>query len=240
MGETQIGESDPFIEFYPKASADYGHGHTFMDTFDADQFSLEHQTNLFYPFASKAEWEFAAWLANSGLSMAAINKCLSLDIICLSPDSQQVLTLSQIKSLVLSFRTARVLRKLIELLPSGPQWKCRTIKPELPVKHDLQLFYRDAIECLQHLIHSPSINGQMEFVPKKIYSAADRMERIYTEWLTGDRAWELQVCTIARSRTIDQFTFRMLFPMAQLFSASFFRLTKRISPKSGTVKHTRF
>ena len=29
-------------------------------------------------------------------------------------------------------------------------------------------------------------NLQMEFVLKKIYSAADRMERIYTEWLTGD------------------------------------------------------
>ena len=80
----------------------------------------------------------------------------------------------------------------------------------------------------------------MEFVLKKIYSTADRMECIYTEWLTGDRAWELQVCTITRSRTIDQFTFRMLFPMAQLFSALFFHLTIHISPKSGTVKHTRF
>ncbi|KIK12076.1 hypothetical protein PISMIDRAFT_121497, partial [Pisolithus microcarpus 441] len=56
----------------------------------------------------------------------------------------------------------------------------------------LQVFYRDAIECLQHLIHSPSNSGQVHFVPKKIYSAADCMQCIYTDWLTGDRAWELQ------------------------------------------------
>ena len=108
----------------------------------------------------------------------------------------------QIKSLMLSFRTARALRKLIELLPSGPQWKRRSIKPESPAKHDFQLFYRDAIECLQHLIHSPSIKGQIEFVPKKIYSAADRMERVYTEWLTGNRAWELQVRTITGNNAV--------------------------------------
>ena len=91
--ETQIGEPDSFTEWYPGASVNYGGGHTFMDTFDADQFSSERQSNLFYPFASKAEWEFASWLANSGLSMAAIDKCLALDIVCSSPHSQRALTL---------------------------------------------------------------------------------------------------------------------------------------------------
>ena len=146
----------------------------------------------------------------------------------------------QIKSLFLSFRTVKGLRKLIELLPSGPRWKRRSIKPESPAKSDLQLFYRDAIECLQHLIHSPAINGQIEFVPKKIYSAADHMERIYTEWLTGDRAWELQVCTVAGSSAIAHFTSRMHYLTAQLFSVQFFPLIKRTSPKSGIAKHTRF
>ncbi|KAI5984466.1 hypothetical protein EDD15DRAFT_2177258, partial [Pisolithus albus] len=92
----------------------------------------------------------------------------------------------------LSFRTARALRRLIEMLPSGPRWKFRSVETESPTKRGLQVFYRDAIKCLQHLVHSPSNNGQIEFVPKKIYSAADRMQRVYTEWLTGDRAWELQ------------------------------------------------
>lgn len=54
------------------------------------------------------------------------------------------------------------------------------------MKCALQLFYQDPIDCLQHLIHSLSINGQIEFVPKKIYTTVDHMEHIYTEWLTGD------------------------------------------------------
>ncbi|KIK13133.1 hypothetical protein PISMIDRAFT_18209 [Pisolithus microcarpus 441] len=109
--------------------------------------------------------------------MAAIDKCLSLDVI---------------KSQRFSFKTAKALRKLIELLPSGPRWKYRSVKTESPTRRALQVFYRDAIECLQHLIHSPSNSGQVHFVPKKIYSATDHTQRIYTDWLTGDRAWELQ------------------------------------------------
>ncbi|KAF8417312.1 hypothetical protein L210DRAFT_3360179, partial [Boletus edulis BED1] len=77
--------------------------------------------------------------------------------------------------------TAKALHKLIELLPFGPQWKYQSIKIESPTKRGLQVFYRDAIECLQHLIHSPFNNGQIEFVPKKIYTTADHIQRTYTE-----------------------------------------------------------
>ncbi|KAI6108121.1 hypothetical protein F5141DRAFT_974086, partial [Pisolithus sp. B1] len=129
----------------------------------------------FYPFSSKTEWQFTSWLSNSGLSMAAIDEILSLDIACFY---------------CLPFYEA--LCRLIELLPSGPQWKFRSVKTESLTKHGLQVFYRDAIECLQYLVHSPSNNGQIEFMPKNIYSAADHMQHVYTEWLTGDRAWELE------------------------------------------------
>ncbi|KAI5981099.1 hypothetical protein EDC04DRAFT_2617650 [Pisolithus marmoratus] len=39
----------------------------------------------------------------------------------------------------------------------------------------------------------PSLPPSMiEFMPKRIYSAADHMQHIYTEWLRGNQAWELQ------------------------------------------------
>ncbi|KIK20659.1 hypothetical protein PISMIDRAFT_105401 [Pisolithus microcarpus 441] len=148
-------------ELYSGASANYGQGYTFMDVFDADPFLSECQHNLFYPFSSGAEWKFALWLTYSGLSMAAIDECLSLDVI---------------KSQQFSFRTAKALWKLIELLPSGPWWKYQSVKTKSPTRCASQVFYRDTIECLQHLIHLPSNNGQ----------------HIYTDWLTGDQAWELQ------------------------------------------------
>ncbi|KAI6023278.1 hypothetical protein EDC04DRAFT_2574784 [Pisolithus marmoratus] len=140
--------------------------------FNADPFSLECQHNLFYPFTSEAEWKFASWLASSGLSMATIDECLSLDSVCFFSFS--------------TMSTDVVLCKLIELLPSGPRWKYQSVKTESPSQCDLQVFYWDTIECLQHLIHLPSNNGQIEFVPKKIYSAMDCTQHIYTEWLTGD------------------------------------------------------
>lgn len=43
----------PFIELYPKASENHGQGQMFMDIFDADEFFLECQQNLYYPFSSK-------------------------------------------------------------------------------------------------------------------------------------------------------------------------------------------
>jgi hypothetical protein len=106
----------------------------------------------------------------------------------------------------------KALRKLIELLPFGPWWKYQSVKTESPTKPDLQVFYRDIIECLQPLIHSSSNNGEIEFVPKKIYSTADRVQCTYTEWLTGDRAWDLQVCTFISDYAIAHVTFRMLLP----------------------------
>lgn len=229
----------PVMELYPGASKNYGQGHTFMDMFDGDQFSSKRQHNLFYPFSSKNEWEFASWLANSGLSMAAIDECLSLDIMCffllaaMSAD-----TVFQIKLLPLLFRTAKVLHKSIELLLSGPWWKYQPIRTESPMKRDLQLFYWDAIKCLQHLIHSLSINGQIEFVPKKIYTTTDQIECIYTEWLTGDRAWELQVCILQGAKEIVHPVSRMCYLMVQPFLGSFFHPIKPTSLKLATIRLT--
>ncbi|KIK75320.1 hypothetical protein PAXRUDRAFT_36990 [Paxillus rubicundulus Ve08.2h10] len=139
------------------ASANFGPGHTFMDDFDADPYSLEHDKNLYYPFHGKGEWY-------SGLSMAAINQGLSLPALC----------------------------KHIEMLPAGPQWKFKHVVPESPTKKSLQVFFHGAIECLKALMHSPMYAGHIKFIPKKIYATADNLHCVYSEWLTGEHAWELQ------------------------------------------------
>lgn len=58
-------------------------GETFMDKFDRDRFAEERKQNLYYPFADRDDWEMGYWLLNSGLSMAAINKFLSLKLVSL-------------------------------------------------------------------------------------------------------------------------------------------------------------
>lgn len=70
-------------EFHPNSIHQYKvlGGQTFMDGFDADTHAEERRSNTFYPFASRGDWELASWLYNSGLSMAEIDKFLSLEFV---------------------------------------------------------------------------------------------------------------------------------------------------------------
>ncbi|KAG1848322.1 hypothetical protein DFJ58DRAFT_842964 [Suillus subalutaceus] len=98
-------------------------GLTFLDVFDADEYAEYRKENLFYPFASKEEWEIGDFLLRSPLSMAAIDVFLKLPLI---------------QKLQLSFSNTRELHSHAEMLPSRPSWK------------------------------------------------------LYSEWMTGDAAWEMQ------------------------------------------------
>jgi hypothetical protein len=70
------------VEEYPGAAAVFVQRQkTFLDRFDQDQFSHERCSNLYYPFASRADWEFGLWLTRSSLSMAAIDNMLSLELV---------------------------------------------------------------------------------------------------------------------------------------------------------------
>jgi hypothetical protein len=89
----------PFtIDLFPGAAEVFGRGTTFLDRFDLDKYSEERKANLFYPFASKQDWEVASWLSRSGLSMASIDKFLSLELVSLNFYSLYVLIYSDVFS----------------------------------------------------------------------------------------------------------------------------------------------
>ena len=74
--------ASPFsAEFYPGASTIYDTGPTFMDNFDKDQYSKERRECLYYPFATKDEWQMASFLLRSGLSMAAMDQFFKLELV---------------------------------------------------------------------------------------------------------------------------------------------------------------
>ena len=70
-----------FVDEYEGAAKEFGTGTTFMDEFDRDQYAGERINNLYYPFASRDEWELAAFLLRSDLSMASIDSFLSLNLV---------------------------------------------------------------------------------------------------------------------------------------------------------------
>ena len=70
-----------YREDFADAAHEWGRGKTFMARFDEDQFVQQRQVNLYYPFASKDDWEMASFLLRSGMSMALIDDFLNLQLV---------------------------------------------------------------------------------------------------------------------------------------------------------------
>ena len=76
------GPSNELVEEFSGAAKIFqDKWNTFLQKFDQDHFSNEWQENLYYPFSSRSDWEFGLWLTRSGLSLAAINSLLSLELV---------------------------------------------------------------------------------------------------------------------------------------------------------------
>ena len=177
---------------------------TFMDEFNCDQYVGERINNLYYLFVSRDEWEFAAFLLRSDLTMASIDSLLSLNLVreSFATGTYNYLCSAQVKHLNLSFCTAKRLRGLAKMLPKGPVWQCKVWNTVYPMKKKLTLFYRDPLECIQSILHSPLMKDHIKFKPLRIFESASRAMRIYTEWLSGNAAWSMQVSSLHWSISI--------------------------------------
>jgi Plavaka transposase len=107
--------------------------------------------------------------------------------------------LCQVLSLRLSFSTAKELRGRAELLPAGPKWSCTPWSTVYPTKTPVHLFHRDSLECIQSILHSPHIVDHVHYSPLRVFKTAEKLVRVYSEWRTGDVAWDMQVCISAFS-----------------------------------------
>ena len=66
--------------------------------------------------------------------------------------------------------------------------------PRYPTKKPLVLFYRDALEVLQDILKNPLVMDHLKFTPIQVFQSASGVLRLYEEWLSWDRAWNMQVC----------------------------------------------
>ena len=79
------------------------------------------------------------------------------------------------------------------MLPKGPSWKFKPWEAAQPTKRPLVLYYHDALECLQALLYVPLHADHVSFAPLRIFELARRLMRVYSEWWTGDAAWDMHV-----------------------------------------------
>ena len=95
----------------------------------------------------------------------------------------------------ISYSTAKELRNRIEMLPPGPQWRSKEMETERPTLEKVFLYYRDPLQCVQSLMSNPMHTDHLDFIPYRAYQTAEKQIRVYSEWLSGDVAWQAQVCT---------------------------------------------
>ena len=75
-----------------------------------------------------------------------------------------------------------------------PEWIRRSWQTKYPTKQPVTLLYRDPLECIQSLLENPLAANSIQMKPFKLFRTAEKLTRIYTEWLSGDAAWDAQVC----------------------------------------------
>jgi hypothetical protein len=74
----------PHVKF-PFSGHIFSQGDSFMDNFYADKFSDHRTSNVYYPFASRDEWELGAFLTEADILMKVIDKFLSLQLVSCYP-----------------------------------------------------------------------------------------------------------------------------------------------------------
>lgn len=62
-----------------------------------------------------------------------------------------------------------------------------------PTKSPIYLYWRDPLECLASILSHPVFANQLDFVPRRVYTTATNECRVYSDWITGEDAWEMQV-----------------------------------------------
>lgn len=72
-------QGSQYREDFTGAAEVYGTGKSFMGKFDSDGLAEQRKENLYYPFASKVDWEMASFLLRSRMSMAMIDDFLKLE-----------------------------------------------------------------------------------------------------------------------------------------------------------------
>ena len=93
----------------------------------------------------------------------------------------------------LSFKTAKDLRSRVELLPSAPRWSFQLVPTTHETKNPVHLYFRDPLECVESLFNNPFFADKMDFTPYRLFTTPERDVRVFTEWMSSDGTWEMQV-----------------------------------------------
>ncbi|KAH7098536.1 hypothetical protein BKA62DRAFT_810670 [Auriculariales sp. MPI-PUGE-AT-0066] len=133
----------------------------------------------FGPFPTEADWKLASWAKLESVSDSAISRLLKIQ--AAHADS-------------LTIKSARDINRLIDKLPSPAEFQHEKLCVDgQPIPFDC--FHRNALEIVRDLIGDPTFAGQLLFKPVRRWTSKARKTRKFSEWNTGNWAWEIQLPT---------------------------------------------
>ncbi|KAG2114756.1 uncharacterized protein F5147DRAFT_530123, partial [Suillus discolor] len=167
------------VEPYPDPHAGQKISHNSVDHTGnvAYRAHLADDENIYYPFASKIEWEVARWAKLHGASSTAFSDLLSIDGVG--------------EHLGLSFKNANELDKIIdhELLTGCPKFKQEQI---VVAGESFDVYHHDIIECIKSLYGDPDFARYLTFTPEHHYADEDQTIRLLHDMNTGKWWWNTQ------------------------------------------------
>ncbi|TFY59021.1 hypothetical protein EVG20_g7943 [Dentipellis fragilis] len=145
----------------------------------------DNEQGPYSPFRDEREWDLAQWLMNS-LKQNQIDEYLKLPI-------------TRERS-CLSFHNKYTFLKKIDELPTGPSWTCEMVplaesggsSPDTPDVDELELWKRDAGECIRELFQNPAFRDHMAYAPQEIYKDEGCTKHVYSEMANAEWWWEKQ------------------------------------------------
>ena len=93
------------------------------------------------------------------------------------------------------------LLRAVDSLPPGVQWNLENIKltgdmvdeEGNTMTEELELWYRDPVECIRELVGNPMFQDAMKYAPEKLFEDKEGNDEVVNEMWTGEWWWKLQV-----------------------------------------------
>ncbi|KAH9008739.1 hypothetical protein EDB85DRAFT_2163908 [Lactarius pseudohatsudake] len=132
--------------------------------------------NIWYPFQSQCDWDFARWAKNRGSSSTAVTELLAIN--------------GMVEKLGLSYRNVKELNRIIdEEMPGRPKFKCEKI---CIGGESYDFHFREVIPCICALFGDPRYSGRLVFAPERHYQDVGRTTQVFGEMYTGKWWWSVQ------------------------------------------------
>ncbi|KAH7101919.1 hypothetical protein BKA62DRAFT_618075 [Auriculariales sp. MPI-PUGE-AT-0066] len=128
------------------------------------------------PFPTVADWEIAEWSTIESVSDAAVSR---------------LLTIQSARSDNLKAKSTRDLHSYIDKLPNSAEFQHKELHIE-GQNTPFDCFYRNALDLVRDLLGDPTYEDQLLFQPVRRYTSRSKKSRKYSEWNTGEWAWEIQ------------------------------------------------